>query len=299
MTAKDCIATMADDNINDVEFMETQTERRGESIMIREMEEAINQIIPNANFIYPKEYMEYDGIICILDWSFPKGKTVITDAIEYLRRRFDVNNLVPFAIDTVDKDEKEPTEFACFLIDGDNSHKVITIRPFGPLESFYLKEYNDIDEWFNAERVASIIKEALTLNGRTKCIGLDIINEEACGPLIAIPKNLLNGCRLIMTTDAGVVYAENNDIKNVVESYGCGLRVISVREVENENVEVTMETLDGDSPGTICIEGVETKLPDDAYILATPFAGEFFVELETEDSEGNRTFLWGDDYIYK
>lgn len=25
----------------------------------------------------------------------------------------------------------------------------------------------------------------------------------------------------------------------------------------------------------------------------------FFVKLETEDSEGNRTFLWGDDYIYK
>lgn len=27
--------------------------------------------------------------------------------------------------------------------------------------------------------------------------------------------------------------------------------------------------------------------------------GKFFFELETEDSEGSRTFLWGDDYIYK
>ena len=36
----------------------------------------------------------------------------------------------------------------------------------------------------------------------------------------------------MMTTDAGSWYAENGDIKNVVEKYGFGLRVLSVREIE-------------------------------------------------------------------
>ena len=146
-----------------------------------------------------------------------------------------------------------------------------------------------------------MICNIMTLNGKPKCIGIDLIDNVACGPLVAIPKQLLDGCRLIMTTDAGPWYAENDEIKNVVENYGCGLRVLSVREVENENVEAVMETTDviGEKPRTICIEGVEAKLPENAYILATPFAGEFFVKLETEDSNGNRELLWADDYIYK
>ena len=69
-----------------------------------------------------------------------------------LKKDFVVNNLVPFAIDVV-SDEKEPTRYACFLIDGITNNKVVTVNPFGSKEAFYQKEYDDINEWFNAERV--------------------------------------------------------------------------------------------------------------------------------------------------
>lgn len=270
------------------------------NLIVSEMENAIGQIASDVVFKYPADYLEYDGIVGLIGWSFPKGKTFITDALQYLKTTFDVNNLVPFAVNVID-DEKEPTQYACFLIDGIKNDKVITVYLFGPKESFHKGEYNDIDEWFNAERIDMTICNIMTLYGKPKCLGIDMIDNEACGPLVAIPKKLLDGYRLVMTTDAGSWYAENDDIKNVVEKYGFGLRVLSVREIENENVEAVMETTDlmGEKPRTICIEGVEAELPENAYILATPFAGEFFVKLETEDSNGNREFLWADDYIYK
>lgn len=269
-------------------------------LLLIEMAEAIDQEMPDTDFKYPAGYSEYDGFIGIIGWSFPKGESFIKESLEYLKTTFEVNNLVPFAVDVID-DEKEPTQYACFLIDGIKNDKVVTVFPFGPKENFYQEEYNDIDEWFNAKRIDMMICNIMTLDDKPKCLGLDLIDNEACGPLVAIPMQLLDGCRLIMTTDAGLWYAENDDIKTVVEKYGFGLHVLSVREVENENVEVVMETTDvkREKPRTICIEGVEANLPDNAYILATPFAGEFFVKLETEDPNGNRELLWADDYIYK
>lgn len=269
-------------------------------LLLIEMAEAIDQVMPDTVFNFPAGYSEYDGVIGMIGWSFPKGESFIKESLAYLKTTFDVNNLVPFAIDVID-DEKEPTQYACFLIDGIKNDKVITVYPFGSKETFYKGEYDDINEWFNAERIDMTICNIMTLNGKPKCLGIDLIDNEACGPLVAIPKQLLYGYRLVMTTNAGLWYAENDDIKNVVEKYGFGLHVLYVREIENENVEAVMETTDviGEKPGTICIEGVEANLPDNAYILATPFAGEFFVKLETEDSNGNRKLLWVDDFIYK
>lgn len=288
------------DSTDEEKFVKTFIETLREKLIISEMEEEINLIIPNANFKYPKKYMEYDIKAISYGWSFPKGKSFIKGVLEYLRKSFDVNNLVPFAIDDIG-DGKEPTQYACFLIDGIKNDKVITVYPFGSKETFYQEEYDDINEWFNAERIDMTICNIMTLNGKPKCLGIDLIDNDACGPVVAIPKQLLDGYRLVMTTDAGSWYAENDDIKNVVEKYGFGLRVLSVREIENENVETIMETIDviGEKLGIVCIEGVKANLPDNAYILATPFAGEFSVKLETEDSNGNRNFLWADDYIYK
>ena len=278
----------------------TQNKNSKGNLIVSEMENAIGQIVSDVVFKYPADYLEYDGIVGLIGWSFPKGKSFIKGALEYLRKSFDVNNLVPFAIDDIG-DGKEPTQYACFLIDGIKNDKVITVYPFGSKETFYQEEYDDINEWFNAERIDMTICNIMTLNGKPKCLGIDLIDNDACGPVVAIPKQLLDGYRLVMTTDAGSWYAENDDIKNVVEKYGFGLRVLSVREIENENVETIMETIDviGEKPGIVCIEGVKANLPDNAYILATPFAGEFSVKLETEDSNGNRNFLWADDYIYK
>jgi hypothetical protein len=39
--------------------------------------------------------------------------------------------------------------------------------------------------------------------------------------------------------------------------------------------------------------------PANAYILATDFSGEFGILLYREDQNGERIFLWGDDYIFK
>jgi hypothetical protein len=262
------------------------------------MEETIKQTIPNANFKYPQDdYLGYDAMVGVMGWEFPKGKQFIQDNLNYLKKTFGVDNLVPFAMDG-NNGKEEPSEYACFLIDGINNNKVVTVRPFGSAEKFYLDEYEDINKWFRSEMIISRLKKVMTLHGKPKCLGLDLI-DGAHGPLVAIPKHLLKGLRLVLTSNAGVWYAENDKIKKTVEKYGYGLRVLSVSEVENEYVEAIMEVTEGETPSPICIDGVEVNLPNDAYILATPFAGEFFIKLEAEDANGKRDFLWGDDYIYK
>lgn len=286
---------------NDSSFMGAIKEAIRRDSLVGEMEDTINELIPNANFKYPEDYSEYeamsDAVLKPHGWFFPKGSSFIKEELNYFQKAFGVSNLIPFACDKEDGHE-EPTEYACFLIDGINNNKVVTVRPFGPAEDFYLGEYEDINKWFHTEMVARHMKDVMTLQDKPKCLGLNLI-DGAHGPLVAIPKHLLKGLRLVMTTDAGVWYAENDRIKDTVEKYGCGLRVLSVSEVENEHVEAIMEVTEGETPYPICIDGVNVNLPDDAYILATPFAGEFFVKLEAEDAKGNRKFLWGDDYIYK
>ena len=123
--------------------------------------------------------------------------------------------------------------------------------------------------------------------------------DDAPGPLVAIPNSLLEGNRLIMTTDAGIWYAENDDIKNTVEHFGCGLKVLLVREIENEHVEVIMEVITEETHRLLYVNGEKIIPPEDVCVLATPFTGEFFVKLESEDTNGIRQFLWGDDFIYK
>ena len=295
--------SLFDKMIDDIEegdssSVETIKETIELNIIIGEMEETINQLIPNVNFKYPKEdYLGYDVMVGVLGWEFPKGKVFIQEQLDYLKKAFNVDNLVPFAMNG-NHGKEEPTEYACFLMDGINNNKVVTVRPFGAAENFYLDEYEDINKWFRSEMIISRMKEVMTLHGKPKCLGLDLI-DGACGPLIAIPKQLLKGHRLVMTTDAGSWYAENDKIKDMVEKYGCGLRVLSVSEVENKYVEAIMETIEGETPNPICVDGIDINLPNDAYILATPFAGEFFVKLEAEDVDGNRELLWSDDYIYK
>lgn len=267
------------------------------SLLISEMEETINQIIPCANFKYPMEdFLGYDEIVGIIGWEFPKGRDFIQEQLDYMKE-INIYNLVPFAMNG-NHGKEEPSKYACFLIDGINNSKVVTVCPFSSANNFYQEEYGDINEWFHTEMVASRLKAVMTLHGKPKCLGLDMI-DGAHGPLVAIPKQLLKGHRLVMTTDAGVWYAENDKIKNTVEKYGCGLHVVSVSELDNHHIEAIMEVTEVDAPNPICVEGVTVNLPNDAYILATPFAGEFFVKLESEDANGNREFLWIDDYIYK
>ncbi len=123
--------------------------------------------------------------------------------------------------------------------------------------------------------------------------------DGAWGPVISITRQLLDGYRLIMRTDAGVWYAYNDDIKKAVENYGCGLRVLEIREIEDENIEVVFEGLPEESPKEIYVNGIRKMSPANSYILATDFAGEFYMRLYIENINGTRTFLWGDGWIDK
>lgn len=136
------------------------------------------------------------------------------------------------------------------------------------------------------------------LKGKVKLLGKGHI-EGACGPVFSITHCLLDECRLIMWTDAGVWYAHNNDIHDTVENFGCGLKVVEVHEIENELTEAVIEPIPNTGQSPIYVNGLKRMPPSNAYILATDFAGEFAIALLREDKEGNRTLLWGDDFIYK
>mgnify|MGYP003475390192 FL=1 len=102
-----------------------------------------------------------------------------------------------------------------------------------------------------------------------------------------------------MWTDAGIWYMENNDIKEAAENFGVGLRLVELREVKNEKIEAVFEPIPDADQKPIYVHGIRRMPPSNAYILATDFSGEFGILLYREDQNGERTFLWGDDYIFK
>ena len=143
--------------------------------------------------------------------------------------------------------------------------------------------------------------EQKKLKGKAKFLGWGFVSG-AYGPVISITRCLLDGCRLVMWTDAGIWYMENNDIKEAAENFGVGLRLVELREVKNERIEA-IEAIFEPTPDAgqkpIYVHGIRRMPPANAYILATDFSGEFGILLYREDQNGERTFLWGDDYIFK
>lgn len=290
----DKVLNNVDESTDEEEFVKTFKEALREKLIVSAMEEEINQIIPNANFKYPEKYMEYDKRATSYGWWFPKGKSFIQDALDFLQNTHGVKNLIPFAANGYDGNE-EVYEYACFCVDGMNNNKVVTVWPFGSTETFLQKEYKDICDWFDSEFGAENQEEP---KKEVKFLGMGLI-KDAYGPVVAIPSERLDGKRLVMTTDAAEWYIDNDRIKNVVEKYGLGLRVNSVQKTEKNEYEVIMDVITDSADKIVYVGGTEQIPPPDTYILATPFAGEFFVKLEAEDANGNRTFLWGNDYIYK
>ena len=140
--------------------------------------------------------------------------------------------------------------------------------------------------------------EQKKLKGKAKFLGWGFVNG-AYGPVVSITRCLLDGCRLVMWTDAGIWYMENNDIKEAAENFGVGLRLVELREVKNEKIEAVFEPIPGADQKSIYVHGIRRMPPANAYILATDFSGEFGILLYREEQNGERTFLWGDDYIFK
>ena len=143
--------------------------------------------------------------------------------------------------------------------------------------------------------------EQKKLKGKAEFLGWGFVSG-AYGPVISITRCLLDGCRLVMRTDAGIWYMENNDIKEAAENFGVGLRLVELREVNRNNIEAIeaiFEPIPEAAQRSIYVHGIRRMPPANAYVLATDFAGEFGILLYSENQNGERTFLWGDDYIFK
>ena len=143
--------------------------------------------------------------------------------------------------------------------------------------------------------------EQKKLKGKAEFLGGGFVSG-AYGPVISITRCLLDGCRLVMWTDAGIWYMENNDIKEAAENFGVGLRLVELREVNRNNIEAIeafFEPIPEAAQRSIYVHGIRRMPPANAYVLATDFAGEFGILLYSENQNGERTFLWGDDYIFK
>ena len=143
--------------------------------------------------------------------------------------------------------------------------------------------------------------EQKKLKGKAEFLGWGFVSG-AYGPVISITRCLLDGCRLVMWTDAGIWYMENNDIKEAAENFGVGLCLVELREVKNERfeaIEAIFEPIPAAEQKPIYVHGIRRMPPANAYILATDFSGEFGILLYREDQNGKRIFLWGDDYIFK
>ena len=139
------------------------------------------------------------------------------------------------------------------------------------------------------------------MKGKAKFLGWGFVSG-AYGPVVSITRCLLDGCRLVMWTDAGIWYMENNDIKEAAETFGVGLRLVELREVNNKNIEAIeaiFEPIPDAVQKPIYVHGIKRLPPANAYVLTTDFAGEFGVLLYREDQKGERTFLWGEDFIFK
>ena len=149
-------------------LLKTREENLGIRMSIVEMEDAINQIIPSANFKYPEDYLEYDDQFCLIEWIFPRGIPFIQDSLNHLKDSFGIENLVPFAINDEQSKEKS-TKYACFLIDGLNNDKVVTIYPFGTADTLCQLEYEDVWDWYFAEMAINELKWIMKVNPHCNC----------------------------------------------------------------------------------------------------------------------------------
>ena len=140
--------------------------------------------------------------------------------------------------------------------------------------------------------------EQKTLKGKAKFLGWGNA-EEADGVFVSITRCLLDGCRLVVQTNASVSYAYSDRLKKVAENYGVGLRLKEVYELNDYDIEAIFEPVPDAQPRFVHVNRGKQMSPANAYILATDFIGEFWISLYREAPDGNRTFLWGDDYIIK
>lgn len=117
--------------------------------------------------------------------------------------------------------------------------------------------------------------------------------EGAYGPVITIPRKLLDGCRLFLKASSGVRFEGFGDIKNAVEHFGCGLRVIKVLETDKNHLEAIIEPMENVEQREIYLFGEKRMPPADTYVLATDFKGDVNIHLYIEHGDGEREHVYG------
>ena len=78
--------------------------------------------------------------------------------------------------------------------------------------------------------------------GKVKFLGWGN-TEGAEGIFISITKCLLECCRLIVQTNAGVWYADNKTVKTATENFGVGLRFLDVYAINDDDIEAVFEPI--------------------------------------------------------
>lgn len=134
--------------------------------------------------------------------------------------------------------------------------------------------------------------------GKAKFLGWGN-SKGADGVFVSIARGLLDGCRLIVRSDVCVSYAENDDIKNAAEKFGVGLRFIEVHATSEFSIEATFEPIAGAEARFVNVNKGRQMSARNAYVLATDFGGDFWIEIYREDAEGNRIRLWCGDFENK
>lgn len=117
--------------------------------------------------------------------------------------------------------------------------------------------------------------------------------EGAYGPVITIPRDQLDGCRLILKASSGVRFESFGDIKHAVEHFGCGLRLIKTWETDKNHMEAILEPMTNIEQKEIYLYGEKRMPPADTYVLATDFKGDVNIHLYKEQVDGKRVFYFG------
>lgn len=116
--------------------------------IVSQMESYINEMHPNANFCYPKEYFDSNPKVLSFNWEFPVGVSFLQWLLSFFKKAHDVTNLIPFAINNADGNDT-PDEIACFIIDGRSNHRIRIVWPWGDYKCFYQEEYENLVDWLD------------------------------------------------------------------------------------------------------------------------------------------------------
>lgn len=75
-------------------------------------------------------------------------------------------------------------------------------------------------------------KEQKKLKGKAKFLGRGN-QERADGVFVSITRCLLDGCKLVVKTDASVSYAFNDIVKRAAKNFGVALELVDIYAIDD------------------------------------------------------------------